>query len=290
MGFRYGQIVERLAVTATAGSTTTLTNVSLQNQVFTGTSAQTVIFPDATTMSVGQSFTVYNQSTAALILQFNGGSAFTDAAGTSYGSLVAETPILVILQTNGTAAGTWAVFPIPASSSNPTGTILGYGGSSAPSGYVLCDGSAISRTTFANLFAVISTTYGVGDGSTTFNVPNSQGVFLRGAGTQTISAVSYTGTRGTTQAQGTKLPTIAFVTGNENSSHTHDNTTAEFVGNSNIPSGSQTNRIWSTNQVGSTSRTNTSSTESANHTHNVASGGDAETQPANISVNYIIKT
>jgi microcystin-dependent protein len=54
----------------------------------------------------------------------------------------------------------------------PTGTILDYGGSSAPTGYLLCDGSAVSRTTYADLFAVISTTYGAGDGSTTFNVPN----------------------------------------------------------------------------------------------------------------------
>lgn len=54
----------------------------------------------------------------------------------------------------------------------PAGSILMYGGASAPTGYVLCDGSAISRSTYAALFAVLSTTYGVGDGSTTFNVPD----------------------------------------------------------------------------------------------------------------------
>jgi microcystin-dependent protein len=56
-----------------------------------------------------------------------------------------------------------------------TGSILMYGAAAAPTGYVLCDGSAISRTTFAALFAVIGTTWGVGDGSTTFNVPDLGG-------------------------------------------------------------------------------------------------------------------
>ena len=54
----------------------------------------------------------------------------------------------------------------------PTGTILPFAGTTAPSGYLLCDGSAISRTTYADLFAVIGTIYGTGDGSTTFNVPD----------------------------------------------------------------------------------------------------------------------
>ncbi len=59
--------------------------------------------------------------------------------------------------------------------STPTGTILGFAGSSAPGGYLLADGSAISRTTYAALFAIIGTTYGAGDGSTTFNLPDLRG-------------------------------------------------------------------------------------------------------------------
>ena len=60
------------------------------------------------------------------------------------------------------------------------GTIKPWPKATAPDGYVLCDGSAISRTDFADLFAVISTTYGVGNGSTTFNVPNLTGKFPQG--------------------------------------------------------------------------------------------------------------
>ncbi len=55
------------------------------------------------------------------------------------------------------------------------GIINMFAGASAPLGYLLCNGAAVSRTTYANLFAVIGTTYGNGDGVTTFNVPNFNG-------------------------------------------------------------------------------------------------------------------
>jgi microcystin-dependent protein len=73
-------------------------------------------------------------------------------------------------------------------SAAPIGTILNYAAATAPSGWLICDGSAISRTTYVNLFTAISTAWGVGDGSSTFNLPNLQGAFLRGTGTGTINA------------------------------------------------------------------------------------------------------
>jgi microcystin-dependent protein len=57
----------------------------------------------------------------------------------------------------------------------PTGAVIAWSTSTAPTGWLLCDGSAVSRTTYATLFSVIGTTYGAGDGSTTFNVPNLKG-------------------------------------------------------------------------------------------------------------------
>ena len=60
------------------------------------------------------------------------------------------------------------------------GAIKPWGKSTAPAGYVLCDGAAISRTDYADLFGVISTTYGAGNGSTTFNVPDLQGKMPQG--------------------------------------------------------------------------------------------------------------
>ncbi len=70
----------------------------------------------------------------------------------------------VILASNLGNAGTCA-----------TGSVVMFAASSAPAGWLLCDGSAVSRTIYATLFAAIGTAYGVGDGSTTFNVPNFQG-------------------------------------------------------------------------------------------------------------------
>lgn len=70
----------------------------------------------------------------------------------------------------------------------PTGAIFPYGGSSAPSNFLLCNGSAVSRSTYATLFGIVSTTYGVGDGSTTFNLPNLINRVPIGAGTGTVVA------------------------------------------------------------------------------------------------------
>jgi microcystin-dependent protein len=74
----------------------------------------------------------------------------------------------------GCASGTWSDLSGSAVI-NPAGTVVPFAGSSAPTGYLLADGSAVSRTTYASLFAVVGTTYGVGDGSTTFNLPDLRG-------------------------------------------------------------------------------------------------------------------
>lgn len=63
------------------------------------------------------------------------------------------------------------------------GEVRQFAGSTAPSKWLICDGSAVSRTDYADLFAVIGTTYGTGDGSTTFNLPNFGGRTAIGANT-----------------------------------------------------------------------------------------------------------
>jgi microcystin-dependent protein len=57
----------------------------------------------------------------------------------------------------------------------PSGTVLPFAGTTAPTGFLLCSGQAVSRSTYSDLFAAIGTTYGAGDGSTTFNVPDLRG-------------------------------------------------------------------------------------------------------------------
>lgn len=66
----------------------------------------------------------------------------------------------------------------------PVGSIQAYGGNSAPWGWLLCQGQAISRATYAELFNVIGTSFGAGDGSTTFNVPDLRETVPVGSGTR----------------------------------------------------------------------------------------------------------
>lgn len=73
---------------------------------------------------------------------------------------------------NEIATANWVRTLIQGGSGVPTGTVSAYAGSTPPAGYLICDGSAVSRTTYAALFAVIGTTYGAGDGNSTFNLPN----------------------------------------------------------------------------------------------------------------------
>lgn len=82
----------------------------------------------------------------------------------------------------------------------PTGSMFPFAGASAPAStvggvaaYLLCDGAAVSRTTFAALFAVLGSTYGAGNGSTTFNVPDLRGRVPIGAGTGAQNGGSGTG-------------------------------------------------------------------------------------------------
>lgn len=93
------------------------------------------------------------------------GASATTAAGTA-GQL---------LQSNGTAAPTWVTFQ-----GVPSGAVFWFAAVTPPSGYLECNGAAISRTTYSSLFSVIGTTWGAGDGTTTFNLPQLRGEFIRG--------------------------------------------------------------------------------------------------------------
>jgi microcystin-dependent protein len=85
--------------------------------------------------------------------------------------------LTAMLGISGVGSGTLGIFP--------AGLILPYGGLTAPTGALLCDGSPVSRTGQLRLYTAIGTTYGVGDGSTTFNVPDLRGRVPVGKGSHT---------------------------------------------------------------------------------------------------------
>ncbi len=173
-----------------------------------------------------------------------------------------------------TANGLTASNIDPAAGLTPAGGVIMYGGASAPTGWLLCDGSAVSRTTYSALFSAIGTVYGVGNGSTTFNVPNAKGVFIRGTGSQTINAVTYTGTRGTSQRDQFAAHHHALWGGDSGGGPTNIN---NATSNALAGIGTAVNLVYVTNSP------------SGGHQYVQDSGSGTETEPANIVLTYIIK-
>jgi hypothetical protein len=97
--FQVNNLIEDTTTTATAAGTTTLTVSSDRNQQFTGSSTQTLVLPNATTLLIGHQFYVMNRSSGAVTVNMNGGSLLQTMAGSSFA--------LFTLINNGTAAGTW---------------------------------------------------------------------------------------------------------------------------------------------------------------------------------------
>jgi len=103
-------------------------------------------------------------------------NAYTGLAG----EITADTQAGNIRLHDGSKAGGYVV------ASMPVGSIIPFAGTTIPDGYLLCDGSAISRTTYSSLFAAIGTTYGEGDGNSTFNMPNFNNRTLQGSGINSL--------------------------------------------------------------------------------------------------------
>jgi microcystin-dependent protein len=160
-----------ITIGASSGSIVTIPN-GVTAQVYTdGTN-----FYSAQTGSAGN-FNVNGTLTASGITDTGALSASSlSVTGTSTFTGIPSGPTATV-GTNTTQLATTAFVTTATNSINSvtTGTIQMWPTVSAPSGYLLCDGSAVSRTTYATLFSVINTTFGSGDGSTTFNLPNYLG-------------------------------------------------------------------------------------------------------------------
>lgn len=115
----------------------------------------------------------------------------------------------------------------------PPGVVLEYSGASAPAGFLLCYGQAISRTDYAALFAAIGTAHGVGDGSTTFNVPDRRGRVA--AGKDDMGGVA--AGRLTTAGSSTDGATLGAVGGAQNVALTDTQIPGNVVGNYSLQTG-----------------------------------------------------
>jgi microcystin-dependent protein len=204
----------------------------------------------------------------------------------------------------------------------PVGAVTAYAGATAPGGYLECNGQAVSRTTYADLFTAIGTTYGSGDNSTTFNVPDMRDEFIRGksdsrpvGNKQAASFASHThatsdpghthGASSSQNAHSHGLNVNAHSHGVNDPSHRHDAVVGIGVSGSGLAGGSgilleyQTKfattgiSIQSAGNIGGSTDSQTpgigvSVAGAATGLSIGAAGGD-ETRPQNIAQIYIIK-
>jgi len=191
---------------------------------------------------------------------------------------------------------TTTVLPSPVTVGDyPIGTILPFAGSLneeqlETQGWMYCNGDSISRTQHADLFAVIGSAFGNGDGVSTFNIPNLRGYFPRGAD-NSASVDPDAGSRGASRpggntgpivgsAQGyaTVLPGTSF-TAQMTGAHTHsvDHVPTD---NSSYPIAGSYQAIWNSDDE--------LTANAGAHSHKIT-GGDAETVPVNAYVYFLIK-
>ena len=109
--------------------------------------------------------------------------------------------------------GAWRSTPLPVGGL-PAGSIIQWSSNTAPANWLICDGSAVSRTTYSSLFAVIGTTYGTGDGSTTFNLPDLRGRVPVGKNGGTFGTLAGTGGAESVTLASNNLPQAAVVDAN----------------------------------------------------------------------------
>jgi len=162
----------------------------------------------------------------------------------------------------------------------PSGTIVAFGGSSTPTGWLSCAGTAVSRTTYARLFAVMSTSYGVGDGSSTFNLPDMRDRVPLGAGTNNSLG---------TETAGAVAASAVITSASKSGVTTATNTTGSTSATLSVGNGT-----FATSAKDSAQSTAVTSVNATGHTHSIpALSVDAFTVDTTLpssAVNFIVKT
>ena len=185
-----------------------------------------------------------------------------------------------LLGNDGTPASARAALGVPAvadvASAVPVGAVFMFAATTAPAGYMKCNGAILNRGTYAALFAAIGTFFGAGDGSSTFALPDLRGEFVRG----------WDDARGVDAGRG-----FGTAQGSANLSHTHTGT-AESAGAHahTIPYDSTSgNATGFGRATGSNSGYPTSTAGAHSHSLSVAATGGTESRPRNIALLYCIK-
>jgi microcystin-dependent protein len=221
------------------------------------------------TVAIGTDATIANSGAALSAINWTAASRFIKVEyqpGTSGG---------FTLVSNSEATANFYAFAAKTSADgNPSGAIIAFGGISAPSGWLLCDGSAVSRTTYSNLFTAIGTAFGSGDGSTTFNLPDFRGRFMRGLD-GTANNDPDKASRSASNIGGNSGNNVGSLQGESFKNHQHSLTYQTGAGNGNNITSSA--GFYNGTGTGGQSLGNTDNT------------GGNETRPKNVYVNYIIK-
>ena len=168
----------------------------------------------------------------------------------------------------------------------PTATIVPWSSASVPAGFLECNGAAVSRSTYSALFAIVGTTYGAGDGSTTFNTPDLQDNTPVGkSGTKALASTGGANTVSSTGNVGGSTANASLSTA-QLASHSHPvpgDMSVNILGNT----------VWMVRQSNSGTNNTNNTGSGSGHSHNMSANfsGDATSvlQPY-LTLIYIIKT
>lgn len=249
-----------------SASNVTVTTTQSQNNAFLLTGLLTanvaIIFP-----SIGRTIYVANNTTGAFTVTLK-----TASAGATVTIPQGASGFYVLNATDVYA---------PTLPGVPAGAVQQFAMTTVPAGWLECDGSAISRTTYSLLFGTIGITFGVGDGSTTFNIPDLRGYFVRGwaHGGSVDSGRAF----GSTQATANLAHTHTGTTGDDSPDHTHSSNSA-LASTSGSPG-----LIYSGAHSSGSSVTSNGASNKHQHPFTTGSSGGTESRPVNLALMYCIK-
>jgi len=172
-------------------------------------------------------------------------------------------------------ASTWSALGEATTTEMPTGSVITWVGapSTPPTGWLLCDGAAVSRSTYSSLFAITSTYFGVGNGTTTFNLPDFRGLSLVGAVSANLGVAVGNTSCGKVWTYGSADPFAALTHSSDNAAHTHTFTDDTQGGHTHATNHTTTATYSSQTAASGHSHTYAGTGVSNGHSHTVADLG-----------------